>query len=54
VCDNRQCWLDALAQKRFERALRVELSESDRAMIEAYAASHTVQRSPEVATEERS
>jgi predicted RNA-binding protein YlxR (DUF448 family) len=38
VCDNKQCWLDALARKRFERALKVELSESDRAMIEAHAA----------------
>lgn len=42
VCNNRQCWLDALARKQFERALKVELSDHDRAMIEEYAASHTV------------
>lgn len=54
VCDNRQCWLDSLAGKRFERALNVELTESDRATIEAYAALHTTaSRSPETETEEQ-
>lgn len=46
VCDNRQCWLDSLARKRFERALKVELSESDRAMIEAYVALRTTASDP--------
>jgi len=45
---NRQCWLDALARKRFERALRVDLSEADRAMIQEYAL-----QLPETATGEQ-
>jgi predicted RNA-binding protein YlxR (DUF448 family) len=63
VCDNRQCWLDSLARKRFERALKVELSDGDRAMIEEYAALHTTASSatasnmtpdePDTATEEQ-
>lgn len=43
VCNNRRCWLDALARKQFERALKVELTEEDRAMIEAYAALHATE-----------
>lgn len=53
VCDNKACWLDALARKRFERALKVELSESDRAMIEAHAESLPAAPAPETAAEEQ-
>lgn len=46
VCDSRQCWLDALARKQFERALKIELSAEDRAMIEAYAMEHMTAELP--------
>jgi len=47
VCDDPQCWLNALARKQFERALKVELSASDRAMIEAHAASFSASQPAE-------
>ncbi len=37
LCQNRQCWLEALAHKHIGRALKVELTAEDHARIEAYA-----------------
>lgn len=37
LCQNKRCWLAALAHKHIGRALKVELTVEDCARIEAYA-----------------
>lgn len=37
LCPNRRCWLTALQRRRIGQALKIELTDADRAQIEARA-----------------